>query len=85
MLGGDSDVRIAHANAVVVHVGKGNDKGKNTEDQNHNSNQDEWFHSGLQNQDLWQEPAQACARAIRSPCEMQWYRKWLLRKSKAKQ
>jgi len=48
MLSGDPNVRVAYADAVMVHVRKGNDKGKNSEDQNYNSNQDEWFHDGLQ-------------------------------------
>jgi hypothetical protein len=44
MLGGDSDVGIAYADAVMMHVRKRYDERNNSQDQNHNPDRKQRFH-----------------------------------------
>jgi hypothetical protein len=44
MFCGNADVRIADADAMMVHVRKGHREGKNSQDKYHNSNQEQGFH-----------------------------------------
>jgi hypothetical protein len=70
MFGSDADVRVAYADSVMMHVGEGHDEGKNSQDENYDSNQQQGFHNCFQTKifadqdlcgpicsapDLWQE------------------------------